>query len=38
MMPATVGVLKAGGFYVPLSPSHPERNNYILNDTEATSS
>jgi len=37
MMPATVGVLKAGGFYVPLSPSHPRvRNNYILNDTEAT--
>ena len=36
-MPATVGVLKAGGFIVPLSPSHPRvRNNYILNDTEAT--
>jgi amino acid adenylation domain-containing protein len=37
MMPATVGVLKAGGFYVPLSPSHPRvRNSYILNNTEAT--
>jgi len=36
MMPATIGVLKAGGFYVPLSPSHPSvRNNYILRETEA---
>jgi len=36
MMPATMGVLKAGGFYVPLSPSHPlVRNNYILRETEA---
>ena len=37
LMTATLGVLKAGGFYVPLSPSHPRvRNSYILNDTEAT--
>jgi amino acid adenylation domain-containing protein len=36
MTPATLGVLKAGGFYVPLSPSHPSvRNNYILRETEA---
>lgn len=36
MMPATMGVLKAGGFYVSLSPSHPlVRNNYILRETEA---
>jgi amino acid adenylation domain-containing protein len=36
LMPATVGVLKAGGFYVPLSPSHPSvRNNYILTETQA---
>jgi amino acid adenylation domain-containing protein len=36
MMPATVGVLKGGGFYVPLSPSHPSvRNIYILRETEA---
>ena len=37
MMPAALGVLKDGGFYVPLSPSHPRvRNSYILNETEAT--
>jgi amino acid adenylation domain-containing protein len=36
MMPVTMGVLKAGGFYVPLSRSHPlARNNYILRETEA---
>jgi amino acid adenylation domain-containing protein len=36
LMPATLGVLKAGGFYVPLSPSHPSvRNSYILRETEA---
>src|SRR5215467_3425688 len=36
MMPATMGVLKAGGFHVLLSPSHPlARNNYILRETEA---
>jgi len=36
MMPAALGVLKAGGFYVLLSPSHPRvRNSYILNQTEA---
>jgi amino acid adenylation domain-containing protein len=37
MMAATLGVLKMGGFYVPLSPSHPHvRNSYILNETAAT--
>jgi non-ribosomal peptide synthetase component F len=37
MMPAALGVLKAGGFYVLLSPSHPRvRNSHILNETEAT--
>ena len=37
MMPVTLGVLKAGRFYVPLSPSHPSvRNTYILHETEAT--
>ncbi len=37
MMPAALGVLKAGGGYVLLSPSHPRvRNRYILNETEAT--
>jgi amino acid adenylation domain-containing protein len=36
LMPATLGVLKAGGFYVPLSPSHPSvRNSFILTETEA---
>jgi amino acid adenylation domain-containing protein len=35
MMAATLGVLKAKSFYVPLSPSHPRpRNSYILNQTE----
>lgn len=33
---AGMGVLKTGGFYVPLAPSHPRaRNNYILTETEA---
>jgi amino acid adenylation domain-containing protein len=33
---AGLGVLKTGGFYVPLAPSHPlARNNYILTETEA---
>src|SRR5713226_3637999 len=36
-MVASLGVLKAGGFYVPLYPSHPRvRNSYILNETEPT--
>ena len=34
-MAATLGVLKAKSFYVPLSPSHPRpRNSYIINQTE----
>ena len=34
---AGMGVLKTGGFYVPLAPSHPHaRNSYILNETGAT--
>jgi amino acid adenylation domain-containing protein len=33
---AGMGVLKTGGFYVPLAPSHPRaRNNYIFTETEA---
>jgi len=32
-----LAVLKMGGFYVPLAPSHPgERNSYILKETEAS--
>ena len=35
-MAASMGVLKTGGFYVPLAPSHPRaRITYILNETEA---
>ena len=31
-----MGVLKTGGFYVPLAPSHPRaRNDYIITETEA---
>ncbi|MEE8113645.1 MAG: AMP-binding protein, partial [Nitrososphaerales archaeon] len=37
IMAATMGVMKTGGFYVPLTASHPHaRNRYILSDTEAT--
>lgn len=33
---AGMGVLKTGGFYLPLTPSHPlARNGYILRETEA---
>jgi amino acid adenylation domain-containing protein len=36
-MAASMGVLKTGGFYVPLAPSHPRvRICYILDETEAT--
>ena len=34
---AGLGVLKTGGFFVPLNESHPRaRNSYILNETDAT--
>lgn len=32
-----LGIIKAGGVYVPLDPTHPvERNKYIINDTKST--
>lgn len=32
-----LGIIKAGGVYVPLDPSHPvERNKYIISDTKST--
>ncbi|MER2048923.1 MAG: amino acid adenylation domain-containing protein [Solibacillus sp.] len=32
-----LGIIKAGGVYVPLDPTHPvERNKYIINDTKSS--
>jgi amino acid adenylation domain-containing protein/thioester reductase-like protein len=37
LVASLLGILKAGGVYVPIDPDHPEdRNRYILGDTEST--